>query len=342
MAQQSGYPVNVVHQRDVEIFTFVLTADQLVEVARVERFGESSDGVNRKYDEQHAIEIAEAMLKPDTVMLDSICGDLRGDWQVKSGKLVPGKGAFLSIDDGQHRLGACNVLNPEERERWSWPVVATKGLDYEQRLKIFRQQKLRKSMDSRLDLAQRHRLNDWNTDAERQAYLLVLQLDSTPNSPLKDMIILEETVRRPYEKQHRAAGVNANGLWASLKSVMSKRSPLYVLSVEKRAEVALNMIHVASEVWPKAWRSQEHVLTTARGINAVLSLIVSGPSFRMIIGEDFRVESLRAALELAAKFNWTVKAHRNVGQREMTLKLDAAIGNAYQRKLEAGGGNVQA
>ncbi len=332
----------MIHQRDVEIFTFVMTGDQLLEFGLIERFGESSDGVNRKYDEDHALEIAEVMVQPDTVMLDSICGDLKGEWMVERGKLIPGPGAQLSIDDGQHRFGACSLLNAEERARWSWPVVATQGLDYERRLQIFRQQKKRKPIDGRLDLAQRHRLGDWRTDAERQAYQLVLQLNSTPNSPLKDMIILEETVRRPYEKQHRTEGVNAAGLWSRLKSIMSKGSPLYALTLEKRAEVALNMIMVASEVWAKAWRSDGHILTTARGINGVLALIVSGNHFRTVIGDDFRVESLRDALSLGSKYNWTVKAHLNVSQREITQKLDEAIGRAHQRKLEAGGGNIQA
>lgn len=335
-----SFRADKVQQRDVEIYTFTVSADDLPIISRVERFGDASDGVNRKYDEGHALEIAEAMLKPDTVMLDSICGDLKGNWTFERGRLAAGEGAYLSIDDGQHRRGACEVLNPEERARWSFAVVATMGMDYETRLKIFRQQRTRKQIDSRLDLAMRHKLDDWTTDAERQAYELVLKLNSDPASPLKGMIILEETVSRPYEHQHRAEGINAAGLWRSLKSVMSKGSPLYALSLEKRAEVALNMIFLASEVWEKSWKSDQHVLTTARGINAVLMLIVSGPNFRIKIGDDFRIESLRAGLELASKFNWTSKALRNVGRREMTSKIDDAIGRNHQRHIESGNAPV--
>lgn len=337
-----AFPVSIVRQRDVDVYTFTVSAEALPVISRVERFGDVSDGVNRKYDEGHALEIAEAMVRSDTVMLDSICGDLRGDWTVKNGELIAGPDAYLSIDDGQHRRGACEVLNLEERARWSFPVVATKGLDYETRLRIFRQQRLRKGIDTRLDLAMRHKLDEWRTDAERQAYELVLKLNSDPASPLKGMIILNETVKRPYEHQHRTEGINAAGLWSSLKSVMSKGSPLYALSLEKRAEVALNMVFIASEVWPKAWRSNEHVLTTARGINAVLMLIVSGKNFRVRIGDDFRIESLRDALQLARHFNWTSKAQKNVGQREMTLSIDDAIGRAHQRQLESGQGEILA
>lgn len=330
------FRANQVHQRDVTVYTFTVKGEDLPKISRVERFGNSSDGVNRKFDEAHALEIAEAMTRPETVMLDSVCGDLKGDWRYENGRLIMGEGAYLSIDDGQHRRGACEVLNPEELRRWSFPVVATQGLDFETRLKIFRQQRLRKGIDTRLDLAMRHRLDEWRTDAEREAYNLVLQLQSDANSPLKGMIILEETVRRPYEHQHRQDGINAAGLWSTLRSVMGKGSPLNALSLEKRAKVALTMVQLSSEVWSKAWRSNEHVLTTARGINAVLMLIVSGSNFRVKIGDDFRVESLRAGLELASRYNWTAKANRNRGQKEMVMLLDETIGRAHQRKLETG------
>jgi DGQHR domain-containing protein len=335
-------PVSLITQRDTEVYSFVISADQLLQVARIDRFGESSDGVNRKLDERHALRIAEAMVQTDTVMLDAICGDLKGDWRVENGRLIPGEGAYLSIDDGQHRYVACTLLNLEERERWSFNVTATKGLDYTTRLRVFRQQRLRKHIDSRLDLAQRHRLDEWANDAQRQAYKLVLELNSDPNSPLKGMIVLEETVKRPYEHQHRAEGINANGLWGSLTSVMGKGSPLYGLSLEKRAEVALNLIRVASEVWSTAWCSKGHVLTTARGINAVVKLIVSGPNFRVVIGDDFRVENLRRALELAKRFNWTVKAHKNASQKEMVAALDDTIGRSHQRAIEQGSGEIKA
>lgn len=343
-SQQPGkaFRTTTVKQRGVEIYLFNLSADDLVKYSTVERFGESSDGVNRKYDERHALAIAEAMLDPNTVMLDSICGDLRGDWQLDRGRLIAGPGAYISIDDGQHRRGACEVLNPEERLRWSFPVVATKGLDYETRLNIFRQQKKRKPIDSRLDLAQRHKLDDWKTDAEREAYNLVLRLNSDAASPLRGMIIIDETVKRPYENKHQTVGINANGLWSTLRSVMGKGSPLYALSLEKRSEVALNMIFVASEVWVKSWKSDAHMLTTARGINAVLSLIVSGSNFRIKIGDDFRIESLREALMLGSRFNWTTRANKNRGVREITGLLDDAIGRSHQRKLEQGSSEILA
>jgi DGQHR domain-containing protein len=325
----------VIGQRDKSAYLFPMPAPLLLAISRVDRFGDHSDGVNRQYDERHATDIAVAMTQPDTVMLDDILGDLRGGWRFdeERGLLIPeGDDCYLSIDDGQHRLAACEILTPEEMARWTWPTVATIGLSYEERLRIFRQQQRRKAIDSRLDLAQRHKLGDWRSDTERMAYELILQLNSDPNSPLFGMILLTETLRRPYERRHRPEGINATGLWSTLKSVIGKNSPLAALPLPKRGEVALNIIRIASETWPRAWCSPGHVLTTARGINAVLRLMVSGAEFRGAIGDDFSVDSLRKGLSYAESFNWSTGTLRNLSVTEITEKLDANIRRARSRQ----------
>lgn len=336
-SKTSGFPVNVLQQKEHQIFSFVMSAGELAQFARVERFGDSSNGVNRMLNEKHALDIAVAMTAENSLLLDAICGDLQGNWTVLHGRLVPlDETAVLSIDDGQHRWYAVTeLLNEQERARWSFSVVATMGLDYETRLRIFRQQSKRRRIDAKLDLAQRHELDDWRSDAEREAYKLLLQLNSDTNSPLKGMIVLDETPRRSYEHQHRVEGINASGLWRSLKSAMGKGSPLYSLSVEKRVEVVRNMIRLASETWPTAWESPNHILTTARGINAVLMMMVSSPEFRGVIGNDFRVESLRVGFNHAKRFRWNKEQHKHSDIREITAGLNRAI--AASRLREVGG-----
>lgn len=335
IATHTGFPVNLLTQKDHTVYTFVLSADELAAHGTVDRFGESSNGVNRKLDENHAFKIASAMVETNALMLDAICGDLQGNWKVHNGMLIPvDESSKLSIDDGQHRWWAVtDLLNEQERKRWSFTIVATMGLDYETRLRIFRQQSKRKRIDAKLDLAQRHKLDDWKSDAERGAYQLLLQLNSDPDSPLKGMIILDETVKRSYEHQHRPEGINANGLWSSLRSAMGSGSPLFSLSIEKRVEVVRNMIRLASETWPNAWCSNQHILTTARGINGVLMLMVSSPEFRGVIGSDFTVESLRIGLEYAKRFKWHKDAHTNSGVKEITDGLNRTIGSARQRDI---------
>lgn len=338
MNTTTEFPVNVLQQKEHQIYTFVMSADDLALFAQVDRFGDSSNGVNRKLNEKHAMDIAIAMTESNSLLLDAICGDLQGSWQVRNGKLIPlDDNAKLSIDDGQHRWYAVTeLLNEQERARWSFTVVATMGLDYETRLRIFRQQSKRRKIDAKLDLAQRYALDDWRTDAEREAYKLLLELNSDTNSPLKGMIILDETTKRSYEHQHRPEGINANGLWQSLKSAMSKGSPLFILSMEKRVEVVRNMIRLAAETWPNAWESPKHVLTTARGINAVLMMMVSSPEFRGVIGSDFRVESLRVGFEHAKRFRWNKDQHKNNGVIDITKGLDRAIASSRLRGVGAG------
>lgn len=340
-ANQTEFPVNVLQQKQHQIYNFVMSADDLARLARVDRFGDSSNGVNRKLNEKHAMDIAVAMTEPNSLLLDAICGDLQGDWQVRHGKLIPmDESAVLSIDDGQHRWWAVTeLLNEQERGRWSFTVVATMGLDYETRLRIFRQQSQRRQIDAKLDLAQRHELDDWKTDAEREAYKLLLQLNSDTTSPLKGMIVLNETTKRSYEHQHRVEGINASGLWRSLKSAMSKGSPLFTLSVEKRVEVVRNMIRLAAETWPNAWESPNHILTTARGINAVLMMPVSSPEFRGVIANDFRVESLRVGFEHAKRFRWNKEQHKHSDIREITAGLNRAIASS---RLRSSSGNIEA
>jgi hypothetical protein len=326
-------PFLVIQQNGKDVYQFSLSAFDLAKLGQVDRFGEASDGVNRQLDERHALDIAQAMTSEDEAtrayMLEPILGDLKGGWRKENGFLIPVNGAYLSLDDGQHRWWVCkDLLTDEERAQWTFPVTATQGLDFNTRLRIFRQQGRRKKIDSKLDLAQRYTLDDWNTPAEREAYNLLLTLQSDPNSPLQGMIILGETIKRTYEHQHRPEGINANGVWRTFVRAMSKGSPIYPLSIEKRVEVVRNMIWLASETWPNAWKSNNHILTTARGINAVVLLLLKAPAFRGSVGDDFTVDSLRKAFGFAKKFRWDASTYRNYQPQEITEAINRAIETA--------------
>ena len=69
-----------------------------------------------------------------------------------------------------------------------------------------------------------------------------------------------------------------------------------------------------------------HILTTARGINALLMLLVSSPNFRGTIGEDFGVKSLSRGLQLARSFNWSSDRHKNENVPAIVVRLDQSIG----------------
>ena len=90
-------------QHGDKMYTFVLDAPKLLALCQIERFGEGTDGVERKLDENHALEIAAAMLDADVVWREPICGDLRGNWVFENGQLSYKDGAYISVDDAQHR-----------------------------------------------------------------------------------------------------------------------------------------------------------------------------------------------------------------------------------------------
>ncbi|MES2953137.1 MAG: hypothetical protein V4674_01090 [Patescibacteria group bacterium] len=322
--------VNVALQRDERIYSFVLTGDQVLQLCRVERFGEDVEGVNRQFDQKHAEEIMAAMANGKSLWLEPILGDLRSGWKYKDGELRYDEDDYISIDDGQHRWGALKMLNAEERDHLSFTINATMNLSFNQRLEIFRMQMHRKQIDARLDLAQRHKLGDWKSPIDREAYELVLKLQSDQASPLRGKILLNEQVKRPYEARHRPTGINAKGMVVTLRSVLGGRSPLHVLSADRRAQVVITMISLAADIWPNAWESDQHVLTTARGINAILSLLLSSPNFRAQVGNDFTQESLRKGLQLAKSFQWSVTKNKNDGVNKIVDRLDQAIGRNHQ------------
>lgn len=313
-------------QHGDKMYTFVLDAPKLLALCQIERFGEGTDGVERKLDENHALEIAAAMLDADVVWREPICGDLRGNWVFENGQLSYKDGAYISVDDGQHRCRGLELLNARERAQMQFTVTTTQNLPFERRLKIFRMQKERKPIDSTLDLAQRNRLGQWKHPLDEEAYNVVLRLNSDPASPLRGCILLDEQIKRPHEGRHRPSGLNAKGLHMTVRRIIGGHSPLRALSPQGRSDAILAMINLMADIWQRQWRSEHHILTTARGINSVLALLISSPHFRGVVGEDFSQSSLRTGLELAGSFDWAVHKNRNDSVARITDRLNQSIG----------------
>lgn len=332
-AQRAGKigPVLVTRQPSVTLYTFTLDAATYQELCRVERFGESEGGVQRVFKEQRAWDIAEYMLQPDAMFAENPLGALEGDWRLEEGYLHYGVGAYITLDDGQHRRGALELINPEEGNRWEFIITVTKGASYNQRLMAFMQQTKMQRIDARLLLAQQAELGQWSNPAQARAYALCKELAHDPRSPLKGLIIMGEQDKRPYEGRHRPVGINVKGLHLTFTSLMNPKSPLSKLSDEKQLEVIKNLIRAASHVWKHAWRSERHILTTARGINAVCKLVVGGRSFQAAVGVDFSYEHIAEIFGLASKFDWGAKKATNETERSIMDRLDTSIGRALQR-----------
>lgn len=318
------------------IYSFTLNADEVVARCRVERFNETRDGVNRLYDPDHAFEIAEAMKDQELLWMEPIMGDLQGPWTFADGRLICAEDeGYISIDDGQHRRMALELLTADERAGLTFQVAATINLPLERRLAIFRMQDERKPLDRHMILQINDRLGSWESPVDQETYQILVALNGRPNSPLYQRVIMTETVRPKYRAQHQLEGIPAKGLFATIKRLIgsSSRSPLYRLSPERRYEVIESMLIAASEVWSRAWdKTDTHMLQSARGINSVLLLLVSSPNFRGLVGSDFSAKSIRAALECGKSFNWSREANRNQADKAIVMRLDQSIG----RKANAG------
>lgn len=326
-------PVLTNVQKDLVMFNFVLNGEQLVELARVERFGEADDGVQRRFKERRALAIAVAMDEGKHTFRQNMFGDLSGDWRFVEGKLYYEAGCSISIDDGQHRCGGLHLLAPEQLREWEFVVNCTMNVPFEVRIRAFMQQDYGERIDRRLTLLQRHEIGQWDNDAQRRAYELCIFLANDIRSPLKDLIILEETDRRPYEGRHRPAGINVTGLWQAFSSLLGRNSPLVALPPEKQLEVCKNLIRAASDVWKKAWKNPEYVLTTAKGVNAIIRVVLSGRHFRIAVDQNYSYENLCEVFSMIGKFDWTAKT--SVGESEAVLRgrLDEAIGKAMENRV---------
>jgi hypothetical protein len=101
------FRVEVIRQGGIDVYIFSMTAEEMTQWCIVERYGEHAEGVNRRLDEDHAHGVANYMLEPDAVMLESISVDLRGNWRVSDGCLVGDEDSRLSLDnESPHRRGA--------------------------------------------------------------------------------------------------------------------------------------------------------------------------------------------------------------------------------------------
>jgi hypothetical protein len=337
------FQVVVIQQGDHLAYVFSLSADELMTYGIVERYGEDELGVQRKLDEDHALDIAQYMIQPGSSMLENIEGDLRGNWKVEDGYLVGDADARISLDNGQHRWYACQFLDPEERVRWRWAAVATMGLSVEERLANFLQQDEARTVDGRLSLAMRYALvcapqiegrEPAMTDIERASYALVLHLNDDRDSPLLGQIQLEEQVKQPNERGHKeeGSGINAVPLFNAIKQLMGKSSPIFPLEAEERAKVIGSLIWAASEAWPKSWMKKDHILTTSRGLSAVLKLMVmTGSEFRVVVGNEFTFERMKHALLYAKSFKWHKNDCKNMSVNALAEELNKAIERGHKR-----------
>ncbi len=351
-----------------ELYTFVVPASTLLEIARVERFNENSGhkGVQRLLHYPQAVKIRDEMRQPNAIFAEPILGNLEGEWVVDKDNhtLLGNSGDYLSVDDGQQRIAALHLLSEEERSVWQLKVTATLGVSYEQRVRMFLQQTKRLKIDGHLVLQLQDTSNLFPDSVTTKAYALGKQLANHPNSPLFGLVRLEERPPRkpPTEedakrlapllssippavmlREHTLGIINVGSIFGELKKVVSSAHSV-ILKEEPtdQQEVVFRILCAAKEIWPKEWSDpKNYFLRRTEGVKALLLLPIVGQQFKKSLASWLKQGGLskqhenrvKGLLSCAERYAWDFKRFRGPdaifpSPAEIARQLDSLI---YQK-----------
>lgn len=324
--------VDAYEQNGFMIYSFRLTVDELIALGYIERFKlETMDAVNRAAHQDHALEIAEAMSDRELIWIESFVVVLKGEWRHDAQKrtLTPAEDAYLSIDDGQHRLIGLRIIDPAVRASLgSFRIEAPSGLSIKQRMKAFMMQDDRLPFDPRLGMAQKHALDQWDDPLDGVAYRISRRLNEDPDSVLRGLIAIDEASKR----NDASKPIHGKGIHNAIRKAIAKKAPLLGGSTEEEQYgVIKHLLRAASEVWSFSWNSSEHVLLSARGINTVLFLLSKSPQFVRAIGDELSKASIKTALSHGAVFRWGRQKRVYDSAQGMVVSLDTTIGNGLAK-----------
>ncbi len=356
-----------------ELYTFVVSASTLLEIARVERFNEDPNhkGVQRLLHYPQVVKIRDAMRQSHATFAEPILGNLEGEWIVDkdTNTLMGNRDGYLSVDDGQQRIAALHLLSEEERSVWQLKVTATLGISYEQRVRMFLQQTKRLKIDGQLVLQLQDKTGLFPDNISERAYALGKRLANDPNSPLFGLIRLEERPPRKHPteedakrlapllssippavmlREHTLGIINVGSIFGELKKVVSSaHSVILKQDAEVQQEVVFRIISAAKEIWPKEWSDpQNYFLRRTEGVKSLILLPVVGQQFKKSLAlwlkqgglsrpQENRVKGL---LSCAERYAWDFKRFRGPdaifpSPAEIARQLDSLIFQKSKHKL---------
>lgn len=334
--------VRVDVEKGITLYTFKISGPELIKLGSVDRFGEDEGGVQRPLSDKHVLAIAQAMADQEVLWLEPIIGALEGSWEFdeKKGTLIPlnqiGHDAcYLSIDDGQHRHAALSsgVLNSDEVALQAFEVKAYMDIDFHKRLRLFRMQGQRRSIDRNLDLAQRHELDHWQSPAHKEAYDIILYMNSNPKSPLLGRIQLNAGRQETYQAKDGTIlkKIRAVGIHGQVRSCLQRRSRLSTVAPNQRRNVLVAFIKAARDTWSNHWDDPKSALCTASGLKALLGLFVAGTNFREEVGGNYTEGNVARAISFGSRFRWARRYTKNRNPKDLCDSLDEAIGRAAMK-----------
>ncbi|HAU65818.1 MAG: hypothetical protein UT30_C0010G0038 [Candidatus Uhrbacteria bacterium GW2011_GWF2_39_13] len=333
--------VSVMKQGEQVLLVFVVPAQVLVEIGIALRFEEHPLGVNRQLIVNRAKEILAHMKagKPNTFMRDPIQGCLyAGDgheWRFdpKSGVLSgevetdPDNrldACYLVIDDGQHRFAALEMLSGDNRQRWSFTVIAGKDMSLEERIELFIQGEKRQRVAPRLILQQQDATNTFPNEATCTAYRAAKSLNSEGGSPLKGRIYFEQNPKVPKGM------ISVSSMMGQLKYAVGRSSRLIPYTSNQQKQALLNIFIAASQQWASQWGREEKTLGKHVGYLTLITLIAHSGNLHSLLNGDLSLESFKRAMEFAKGFKWEQQGVKDgsINHNRLAVMLDEHIGLA--------------
>lgn len=309
-------------------FNMQMTVAELMSVAQIDRLQETEGGVQRKQNARHVEGITRNLVDPDsgsTVSQNMIC-EIVGPYEYDEDALtltIP-DGTRLSLLDGGSRFESFRRMPPAKQRQIDVPLMVRADLTFSARLGAFQQQTQHRRVDPRHMLALTHAAGSWKNDLDQEIYELLLMMNGDPNSPLHGRISFQEEERN-YSARHKPDGVNVVGLLPAFRKIFGSKSPLGRMDREQHAQYAKNLFNAARRTWPKVWTSDDHVVTSARGLKALIFLVTDSPAFVGVLGGDFSAEKIQSALDMASTYKWDTYHNKGKTVDQMISGINQSI-----------------
>ncbi|MBI2473407.1 DGQHR domain-containing protein [Candidatus Uhrbacteria bacterium] len=333
--------ISVMKQGEQYLLVFVVPAQVLVEIGITLRFNEHPLGVNRGLTVHRAKDILAHMKagKSNNLMRDPIQGCLYvGDgheWIFdEKNRVLRGEvetdpdnrldACFLVIDDGQHRFAALEMLSGENRQHWSFTVIAGMNMSVEERTELFMQGEKRQKVSPRLLLQMMDANDTFANESTATAYRMAKALNEVNGSPLKGKIYFEQGPRVP------SGMVSVSSLLGQLKYCVGKNSRLIPYTSEQQRQALLNLFIAASRQWPQAWGQEDKTLGKHIGYLTLITLLARSGNLHSLLKEDLSLDSFKKAMEFAKGFRWEQAGVKDgsINHNRLAVLLDDHIGQA--------------
>lgn len=294
----------------------VIDGETLAQQYRVRRYKyDHGAGVNRILDDNRTLEIAESMQAGNSlVSTDNLVLHLEGKYRRKLGKLLLTNESILEVIDGQHRTLAVELLEPAQRRKWAFTAHIYVNLTHEQKLKLFFQQTLRKPIHTAMSLQLKAQLGQFSNSKEELCYRCCEIINTDERSPLKGLVDFDEPeYAAGGRKQLSAAGrvqtapghVTLSALMRILRTLYTKRSPLYGFNLEQLSNVLLWTLQAAKATWGTNWRDVTSPLRLSSGLE-VIFLVHNQAQFCQALGMDYKRSGIMQAFQYGSGFRWNV------------------------------------